>query len=365
VVFQFALSVILIVSVLVVYRQNQYVQSKNLGYAKDNLISFIMDGTLTERRDAFLEEAGKLPGISHISSIAHDLIGMQNNTSGLDWDGKNPEERILFEHVRVNYDLLETIGVSMKEGRTFSKQFRTDSSAIILNEASVRVMGLQNPVGKYIRMWDEFDLQIIGVVKDFHFQSLHEEINPLFFRLVPDQTHIVIARVENGREQEAIKNLESFYKNFNPGFTFDYRFLDEQYALQYAAEQRVATLSRYFAGFAVFISCLGLFGLAIHTSERRKKEIGIRKIIGASVMQINALLTKEFTRLVLISILIGLPVSYIIMREWLARFVYRIDLSPWYFLIAGLTVLIISWLTVSSQAYLSANLNPKDCLRNE
>lgn len=365
VIFQFTLSVILIVAVFVVYQQIQFVQSKNLGYDKENLLYFGMDGRLEEQAETFLAEAKRLPGVVNISSIGHNLIGRNNNTSGLDWEGKDPNQRTLFENVRVNYDLLETIGVELKEGRFFSREYGADSTKIIFNEKAIEIMGLENPIGQKIRLWDEYDLEIIGVVKDFHFQSLHSGMNPLFFWYSPENTWNIMAKLEAGREKEAISNLKNFYESFNPGFSFNYEFMDEQYARLYAAEQRVASLSRYFAGFAILISCLGLFGLATFTADRRKKEIGIRKVLGATVMNIVLLLTQDFTRLVLVSILIGLPVAYYITGNWLERFAYRIDLNVWFFVLAGFLVMFISWLTVSSQAFRSAHINPKDCLRDE
>lgn len=364
VVFQFTLSVILIVAVSVVYQQIKYVQTKNLGYDKDNLIYFGINGRVEENTEAFLAEASTLPGIVKISTIGHDLIGRQNNTSGLDWPGKDPETRILFENVRVNYDLLETIDVELKEGRSFSRQFGADTSKIIFNEAAIKVMNMEDPIGQKIKLWDQYDREIIGVVKDFHFQSLHEEVKPLFFVLNEESTWMVMARLEAGRTQEAIANLQQFYESYNPGFAFDFEFSDEQYALQYAAEQRVASLSKYFAGFAILISCLGLFGLAAFTADRKRKEIGIRKVLGASVSNIVTLLTRDFTRLVFVAILIGLPVAYYITAQWLNSFAFRIDLTVWYFLLAGILVLLISWLTVGSQAFRSAHIDPKECLRD-
>ena len=365
VVFQFSLSVILIVAVFVVYQQLQYVQTKNLGFDKDNLITFGMDGRLEDQPDVFLAEAKKLPGVANISTIAHDLVGRQNNTSGLEWDGKDPNDRILFENVRVNYDLLETIGVDLVEGRFFSREYGADTTKILFNETAAEIMGMEDPIGQKITLWEEYELEIIGIVKDFHFQSLHNGMNPLFFRLDPENTWVMMARLEAGREKEGLSQLQKFYEDFNPGFSFDFEFLDEEYAQQYAAEQRVATLSRYFAGFAILISCLGLFGLAAFTADRKKKEIGIRKVLGASVSNIILLLTRDFTRLVLVSIFIGLPIAYYMTRNWLDRFVYRIDLGAGFFVIAGVLVLLIAWLTVSSQAYRSANVNPRECLRSE
>ncbi len=365
VIFQFSLSIILIVAVTVVYKQIQFTQSKNLGYKKENLIKFGTEGQLYEKLTPFLAEAKKVSGIANISSIGHGMIGRNNNTSGLNWDGKDPNERILFENISVNHDLLETIKVNLKNGRFFSRDFGADTTKIIFNEAAIQVMGLENPVGQTIRLWDEYDLEIIGVVEDFHFESLHEPVKPAFFWLNPDNAWLVMASLKAGKEKEALMALENTYNNFNPGFEFDYQFLDDEYARQYQAEQRVASLASYFAGFAILISCLGLFGLAAFTADRKKKEIGIRKVLGASVVNIITLLTKDFTRLVIVAIFIGLPISWYVVDNWLARFAYRIDLSVWFFVLAGALVLFISWLTVSSQAFTSAMVNPKDCLKDD
>jgi len=349
----------------VVYKQVQFVQTKNLGYNKDNLLYFESDGSIPDRQDAFIDEVGRLPGITQVSSIGHNLIGRNNNTSGLEWEGKDPNANVLFENFRINYDLLETIGVEMATGRTFSREFGADSNKIILNEAAIEIMGLEDPLGKSVRLWDEYDLEIVGVVKDFHFQSLHSNVNPLFFWLEPENAWNIMVRIEAGKESLAIANLKELYENYNPGFSFDYDFVDDQYAKQYAAETRVATLSRYFAGFAILISCLGLFGLAAFTAVRRRKEIGIRKVLGASVANIVGLLTKDFTRLVFISILIGLPLAFLAMQNWLDRFAYRIELSPWFFVLAGIIVLTISWMTVSTQALRASSVNPRECLKSE
>ncbi|MEM6317268.1 MAG: ABC transporter permease [Bacteroidota bacterium] len=365
VIFQFTLSIVLIVAVTVVYQQIQYVQSKNLGYKKENLIRIDIEGNLYEKIEPFLEEAKKIPGIVNVSSIGHNMIGRNNNTSGLEWEGKNPEDRILFENITVNYDLLETVQVNLKEGRFYSREYGADTAKIIFNEAAIKVMGMQEPLGKVVRLWEEHDLEIIGVIEDFHFESLHEPVNPAFFLLRPGNVWAVMASLEAGKEKEALMELESIYDKFNPGFDFQYDFMDEQYAQQYQAEQRVASLSKYFASFAILISCLGLFGLAAFTAERKKKEIGIRKVLGASVMSIVTLLTKDFTRLVMVAILLGLPIAWWIVNEWLGTFAYHIDISIWYFALAGLLVLTIAWLTVGSQAFASANVNPRDCFQDE
>ncbi|MCK5104165.1 MAG: FtsX-like permease family protein, partial [Cyclobacteriaceae bacterium] len=365
VVFQFALSVILIVSVLVVYKQVEFVQNKNLGYDKDNLIMFSLEGNAYNNKETFLNELRRIPGVTSVSSVGHRLLGRNSNTSGLEWQGKNPDDRILFENVRVNYDLLETLEVEMLEGRSFSREYSTDTTKIIINEAAMRVMNLENPIGEHIKLWDEFDLEIIGIVKDFHFQSLHSEVNPLFFWLHPEDTWYVVLRIDGGREKETIDRLNNFYTDYNPGFTFDFHFLDDEYAKQYAAEQRVAALSRYFAGIAILISCLGLFGLAAFTTERRLKEIGIRKILGSSDFQIVRLLSNEFSKMVLVAIVIALPCSYYLVRNWIDKFAYRISLEWWFFIGAGALALLVVWFTVGLQTLKAARVNPAKCLRDE
>jgi len=365
VIFQFTLSVILIVSVLVIYKQIEFVQDKNLGYDKDNVVYFEIEGRLEEGRETFLKEVRRIPGVISVSSIGHNLIGRQNNTSGLQWEGKNPEDKILFENVRVDYGLLETLGIQMKEGRTFSQEYSTDTAKIIFNEAAIKIMGMEDPIGKTIRLWDEYDLQIVGVAKDFHFQSLHDVVSPLFFRLDTDNVWNIMVRIEGENQQETLESLQTFYQEYNPGFTFDYKFLDQEFQKQYAAEQRVATLSRYFAGFAIIISCLGLFGLAAFTAERRVKEIGVRKALGSSATNIVLLLSSDFTRLVIISILLALPMSFYLVDSWLQRFAFRIDLEVWFFVVSGVVALLIAWLAVGMQAVKAATVNPAQCLRDE
>ncbi len=365
VVFQFFLSVILIVSVLVIYKQIQFVQTKNLGYKKEHLIQFAVEGKVATSQQTFLEEIKKIPGVVNASTIGHSLLGRNNNTSGLNWEGKNPEDKILFENVGTNYGLLETLGVELAEGRFYNEAYAGDTTKIIFNEAAIRVMNLKDPIGKKVRFWDEFDREIVGVVKDFHFQSLHDVVNPLFFMLNPKNTWMIMVRLEAGKETETLEALTQFYKNFNPGFAFDYRFQDQEYARQYESEQRVATLSSYFASIAILISCLGLFGLATFTAERRIKEIGIRKVLGSSSTNIVLLLSGDFTKMVLVSIIVGLPVSYFILDQWLQRFAFHVELEAWYFVAAGLIALIVAWITVASQAIRAAGVNPVKCLRSE
>jgi putative ABC transport system permease protein len=368
VVFQFFLSVILIVSVIVIYKQIEYVQTQNLGYDKDHLIMFPREGKLwkdTETLQTFLNEVKRIPGVTGASSIGHGLLGQNNNTSGLQWEGKDPEDRILFENMSANYGTLETLGVTIIEGRGFIDGNPADTSKILFNEAGIKVMGLEDPVGKHIRLWDEHDLEIVGVVKDFHFQSMHEVVKPMFIHYNPQNSWNIMVRLEPGREKDALAKIGEFYTSFNPGFSFEYKFQDQEYARLYASEQRVASLATYFATMAVLISCLGLFGLAAFTAERRLKEIGIRKALGSSSGNIVLLLSGDFTRMVLVSVILGLPLAYWLLDMWLAEFAFRIPLSIFYFIISGLIALTIAWITVASQAVKASRVNPVNCLRSE
>ncbi len=365
VVFQFTLSIVLIVAVTIIYSQISFMQTKNLGYKNDNLIQYEIEGTVEDRLDTYLTEIQRIPGVVIASSIGHSMLGQNNNTSGLKWEGKNPDDRILFENVRVNYDLIETMDMEILEGRSFQRELNDDTIRVIFNEAGIEVMGMQDPIGQVIRLWDEYDLEIIGVVKNFHFQSLHTEVNPLFIWVSQENTWNIMVRIEGGKEKETVAALESQYNSFNPGFTFDYKFMDVEYENMYRAEQQVASLSKYFAIFAILISCLGLFGLAAFTAERRMKEIGIRKALGSTVTSIVYLLTKDFTRLVFISILIGVPLSFMLVYNWLQRFAYSMELNPWYFVGAGVVAIVVAWMTVGIQAFKSANVNPVTCLREQ
>ncbi len=364
VVFQFWLTIVLIVGVSVVYKQVQYVFSKNLGYDQENVVMFVQEGKVDESRNTFLDELERLPGVINAGAIGHSMMGRNSNTSGLNWPGKSPEERILFENMRVSYDLFETMGFEMAQGRSFSKDFGADSSKIIFNEAALAIMGLEDPIGQNIRLWDRYDYEIIGIVKDFHFQSLHNDVKPAFF-ILSKYTWNIVARLPAGDQRGYLQEIEELYRAFNPGFVFEPEFLNQEYQELYAAEQRVGSLSSYFAGFAILISCLGLFGLAAFTAERRLKEIGIRKVLGATVGNIVVMLSADFTKLVLVATFFALPVAYYLLGKWLEDFEYRISLDWWIFAGAALAAMLIAWITVGSQAFRAANTNPARCLKDE
>jgi putative ABC transport system permease protein len=362
VIFQFAMSIILIVSVWVVHKQIEFIQTENLGYSKDNIVIIGSEGIKDEKKETFISEIQKIPGVISASNGGHDMTGHNGGTYGIEWPGKDPENRTEFENMAANYGLIETLGISMKEGRSFSKKF-ADSSSIIFNEAAIKFMGLTDPIGKEVKLWGR-NMQIIGVTSNFHFESFHEQIKPAFFWINPHASKLMI-KIEAGKEQEVISNLQEFCKQFNPGFPLDYRFLDADYQSLYEAESRVSILSKYFAGLAILICCLGLFGLAAFTTERRFKEIGIRKVLGSSEFGIVYLLSSEFTKVVLASIIIALPTSYLLTNYWLDGFAFKIQLEWWYFIGSGFFALFIAWLTVGAQALKAARANPVDSLKSE
>ncbi|WP_106791550.1 ABC transporter permease [Aquimarina sp. Aq78] len=360
VVFQFTLSVILIASVLVVYKQMQFVHNKNLGYEKDNILLFDREGKTVEGLDTFLLEVKNIPGIINASAITNDIL----NAPGVDfkWAGQTSENN--FSRFIVHYDFIETLGVELKEGRSFSRDFSDKESQIVLNETAVDIMGFKEPIGKKAKVWGK-DVQIVGVVNDFHYKSLYEKVGPMFFHLDSSYLTNIVVKIKAGKEKETIAKLEHFYSQFNPGYVLEYKFLDQSYQKLYESENKVAVLSRYFAGIAILISCLGLLGLAAFTAEKKRKEISVRKVLGQSSTQVMLLLSKEFAKLVLVAILIALPVAYVLTSNWLSSFAYKIPLHFWYFASAGLIVMLIAMLTVGIQAIQAANKNPIHALREE
>ncbi|HWJ90064.1 MAG TPA: FtsX-like permease family protein, partial [Flavisolibacter sp.] len=278
--------------------------------------------------------------------------------------GKTDKELVNFIVRAVDFGMIETLGIRVKEGRVFSKDYGSEDTKLVFNEAAIKAMGLHDPVGKKVIMWQK-DCSIIGVVKDFHVSSLHEAIAPMVFIYKPANTAMVMAKIEAGKERSTLERVENYYKAFNPGYLFEYKFLDEAYQAQYAAEKRVSLLSRYFAGLAILISCLGLFGLTTFNAEIRTKEIGIRKVLGASSNHVMLMLSKDFIKLVLIAIVIAFPLAWWAMNIWLSSFAYRVDVGPGVFILAGLAIIAVAIFTISYQALRTALMNPVKCLRTE
>jgi hypothetical protein len=365
VVFQFALTIILIVGMMVIYRQMNYVQTKNIGYNRENLIYIPIEGDLVKNYDLFKQDAGKVTGILSISKMRNSPTIIEHHNGSIDWPGKDPNLRVSFADGVVGYDFVKTMKLNLKEGRDFSKDFGTDSASFVLNETAVKKIGFQNPVGQTIS-WGNHPGKVIGVLQDFHFNSLHESIEPLIVRLDENWNWgTILVRTKAGKTQEAITGLEKICKALNSKFPFTYQFSDQEYARLYKSEQVVSKLSDFFAFLAIFISCLGLFGLATFTAEQRTKEIGVRKVLGASVSNIVSLLSANFLKPVAIAMLIGFPVAWYAMNNWLLDFAYKIDIEWWMFAIVGLLTIGIALLTVSYQSIKAAIANPVKSLRTE
>ncbi|MGI9552660.1 MAG: ABC transporter permease [Aurantibacter sp.] len=365
VIFQFSLSILLIVAVGVIYKQLDFMQSKNLGYDKDNVLIFEREGQLVKSMDTFLEEAKQIPGVINASYMQGTMTDFSNSSYGHSWPGQTEEAKSTeFWHAHVGHDLIETMGIELKEGRSYVNEIGDNETKIILNETAIKQMGLTDPIGTIIDFRGP-NREIIGVVKDFHMKSLYEEIRPMALLCKTQWVNTMVVKIAAGSERDALDRLTKLYAAFNPGIAFDFRFLDSDYQALYESEKRVATLSKYFAGLAVLISCLGLFGLATFTAERRRKEISIRKVLGQSAAQVTVMLSSEFAKLVLVSISIALPIAYLLAGNWLSGFAYRIPLQLWYFVGAGLLALAVAMLTVGSQAINAANRNPVDGLREE
>lgn len=364
VILQFAISIILIASVFILLRQMNFIYGQDLGYCKDNIIYFEKARDTGENIETFISELKNIHGVKNVTSTAWSFVGQKASTDGLSWNGKSSDDNMSFGVQQINYDFFETFGIQLEEGRSFSKNFKSDDSKIIFNEAAIRAMGIEDPIGKNINVWGR-ERQIVGIVKDFNYESLHTKINPLFFILKPTNSKKIMVKIEEGMESDVINNVEKKYHEFNPQSSFEYKFLDQEYQSLYVAEKRVIILSKYFAGIAILISCLGLLGLAIFTTEQRRKEIGIRKVNGATISEIIIMLNKDFLKWVSIAFVIATPIVYYAMYQWLQRFAYRIELSWWIFILAGCLAMIIAMVTVSLQTFWAARRNPVESLRYE
>ena len=366
VVFQFTLSLILMVGTVVIYRQMNYIQSRNLGFDRENVISISLEGDLNKNLKAFKTEVLQTPGIKSVTTTSDHPMSIYNLSPDLQWSGKSEKEASSISSVFVDYDYFETMNIRMKDGRAFSHDFASDSGAYLINEAAANMMGMKNPVGQTIS-FSNGKGKIIGVVQNFHSQSLHEPIKPLIMLplLKPRGEGVLLVRTEPGKTQEALASLEQAFRKYNSGFSFEYHFLDELFEEQYKSEMTIGKLISYFAGLAIFISCLGLFGLALFTAEQRTKEIGIRKVLGASVTNIVAILSTDFLKLVLLANVIAWPIAWWAMHNWLQNFAFKADLGLWIFVLAGVGTLLLAMLTVSFQAVRSAVANPVQSLRSE
>lgn len=371
VVFQFATSIILIIGTIVVYKQLNYIQSTKIGFNKEQILVVDNTGVPRESQDALKNEIDKLSGIK-TSSFASFLpvSNSSRNDNTFSTDAVMTEKNGFNMQVwRVDYNYIPTLQMEMLSGRNFSEKYGTDSSAVIINESTAKLIGFENPIGKKLYSSDGPDqpptvYTIIGVVKNFNFESLRKNVGPLCMRLGYNRWASAF-RISTSDITGLIKKIETKYKEMAPGMPFNYSFLDDSFDSMYREEQRVGKVALTFSLLAIFIACLGLFGLAIYMSEQRTKEIGVRKVLGATVTNIISMLSKDFLRLVLVSFVFAMPLAWWAMNKWLQDFAYRIHISWWVFAAAGAAALFIALISVSSQALKAALSNPVKSLRTE
>lgn len=364
VVFQFCISTVLIFSVMIISNQMEYIQSKNLGYQRDNVLKFTNAGIQESAFQAFANSLENVPGVVSIASTSHDLTGDHGKTSNLSWPGKTADQKVNFLNLEMSPGFIETMGIELVMGRSFDKDRPNETQKIIFNEMAIEQMGLKNPIGKTIKLWGNQDKEIIGVVKDFHSESLYEDIQPTFIQAFPDGSHTII-KIQPSRLASTLTEIEQRYKEVSNGLPIDIHFLDSEYQSMYQSEKKISSLSRFFTLIAGIISCLGLLGLTAFTAERRTKEIGIRKVLGSGRWRIVQMFIVNFTKMILAALIIGLPISYFLAKSWLQNFKFSIDLKPEYFLVCSIVIIAVAWLTVSFQTLRAANTNPVKSLRSE
>lgn len=365
VVFQFGLSIFLIIFTVVVFQQIQFMQKKNLGIDKNNIL--ILDNTdrLGNNKEAFRNGLAQLTGITKISYTNNTFPGVNNTTV---FKTAGSEQDHIMGVYYADYDHQDVLKFDLKDGRYFSKEFATDSLAILLNEAAAKEFGFTNPIGEEVLYNNGGDAtftkyKVIGVIKDFNFESFKDQVRPLSILLTKNASNLLV-RYE-GDPAEVIKNVEKLWKQQASSEPFEYSFMDESFDRLFRAEQRMGQLFSVFSSLAIFIACLGLFALAAFTTEQRTKEIGVRKSMGASVFSLSILLSKEFTKLVLIAFVPAAILAWYIADTWLSGFAYRIDINPVVFVLSGIAAIVIAWLTVSYQSIKAATANPVNSLRYE
>lgn len=371
VVFQFSVSIFLMISTLVIFKQLHYIQSRNLGFQKDHVIYILLRGDVAKQHEAFKAELLQDPRIMHVTAVSElpTLIGKIH--MGYEWEGKDPDKEARLTEVLVDHDFIQTMNVTIAQGRDFSRDHTTDASgAFIINEAAMKTMEIEMPLGKQFAAPVHSGMRegtIIGVVKDFHFRPLHDEIPPLVMFIDPQQSNYFCIRLNTDVPDlpGVLRYTENVWKKFAPNLPFKYGFLDETYEKAYKSEQKTGNIFGYFTALAIFISCLGLFGLTAQMTELRTKEIGIRKVLGATVPGVTLFLSKDFMKWVVFANVIAWPTGYIAMNKWLQNFAYRTSMGIEILILAALIAFIIALVTVSFQSIRAALTNPVDSLRYE
>ncbi len=366
VVLQFSLSILLILGTLMIFRQVHFLRERGVGYDRENIVYFGIGARFRQNFDTIKTELLSNTNILNVTltDIAPYRFITNAGSGDVHWEGKT-HQQVEMVMTSVDCDFLETFGLNMAQGRFFSEEYSTDASdAYVINQAAVRAMEMDDPIGKELRVWD-LSKRIIGVVEDYHFESLHNKITPIAMRIDPNRYRQVCIRISPHRIPDTLAFLKNKWKEVYPEYPFEYRFLDDTIQNQYRSEHATGKIVTVFTVLALFISCLGIFGLSSYTAEQRTKEIGIRKVLGATVSSIIKHISKEFVILVIIANVIIWPLAYFIMNRWLQSFAYRISIGWWAFVLTGIAALVISLLTVSWQIIRAATANPVDSLRYE
>jgi ABC-type antimicrobial peptide transport system permease subunit len=365
VVLQFSLSIILFISTIMVYQQLGFMQSKDIGFDKDNILSIKANADMYSNFDSYKNQMLANPGIKNITTSWTLPSEAGYFDSDWEWKGKNPNQDIGINKTWVGYDYLDTMGMKLVQGRFFSKDFPGDrKETTVINEELAQQLGTGSAIGKVIFRKGQ-QKKVLGVVKNYHYLPVSRQIGPLMLHLSTQPFRYIFIKISAQNVSKTIRFTRQTFHSVFPGSPFEFSFLDEAYDRYYRTEERLGGLLNGFTILAIFISCLGLFGLASYMAEQRTKEIGIRKTLGASINNITALLSKEFLKWVLLSNLIAWPVAYIVIKNWLHNFAYRAALTPWIFVMAGLLALVIAFITVSYQSIRAATANPVDALRYE
>jgi ABC-type antimicrobial peptide transport system permease subunit len=365
VVLQFAISIFLIIGTIVIYRQLHFIKNKDIGYEREHVIKISLKGDSKKYYNTYKNELLKDRRIMGVTGMAAGFPFFSWNTGGIDWAGKDPKQKILVTYNYIDYDFTKTMNIGIKEGRDFTREFSTDiRQGCLVNEEMIEVMGLDSAVGAELNLWKN-PRKIVGVMKSFNFETMNKKIEPLVLMLFPKGLDFVLIRISPGEISATLEFIAKTWKKTIPTYPFEYRFLDEEYEKMYSKIGTLGKLANTFSLMAVFLACLGLFGLISFSAEQRSKEIGIRKVLGASVSGVIVSLSKEFTRCVLIANIIAWPMAYLAMRGWLDNFAYRTSIGIGTFLLSGFAAFIIAVMTVSYQSIKAALANPVDSLRYE
>jgi putative ABC transport system permease protein len=364
VVVQFVITIAFIIASFVVLKQLKYMQHKNLGLNKENIIYFNQSPQIRMHRQTFKDELLRQEGVAGVTYTNMSPFNINNDTSDPTWRGKEPNENYTVSNMNVDQDFLNLFGAEIIAGRNFSTDYPADTNCIIINERFAKIMKMENPVGEVVRYWGR-TATVIGVVKDFHIGNFHQPIRQTMIICRPSSTDLVMVKIEKNKTQIALKNIEKIFRQYEENMPFEYEFVDKSFEQNFEMEKYLGRISNLFAFLAIIISCLGLFGLALFTAEQRTKEIGIRKSNGATTGQVMFILALEFVKWIAISFIIASALAWFVLSNWLNNYAYKTELSWWIFAFTGLITLLIALITVSWQSFRAATRNPVESLRYE